>query len=174
MTSGSMTNSTTKYEPFELPNDQCVRMTRSEMSCCRMIMSLANNLQIAQEDLKKRLEIIPNGAARMKKLLEDLDTLFLDLRGTISDRQRKQLRNSAKDMVFQLVPKITSNGNRVMISIDEMKELTECAMEKCKSCADSGEEAKKCRLYQWLETNIPLDDYGDDLICPYAREEWGE
>lgn len=161
-----------KDKPFELPDDQCERLTRQEMACCRSIMTLASDLHFAKDDLKGRLETVPHGKERLNMILGGLDSLFRDILGTISDRQRRQLRNQAKDMTYQLVPKLTHSSNKVMIYVDEVKELVDCAREKCTGCVDTGEEARNCRLYKWLEANVPLDNYGDDLICPYARIDW--
>lgn len=163
-----------KGNPFELPDDQCERVTRTEMASCRTILLLASDLHHAQEDLKDRLKCVPYGERRLRMISGGIDSLFRDILGTITDKQRKQIRNQAKDLVMQAVPKLTASQNKVMVYLDDIKELTNCAMERCKRCADTGDEARKCRLYQWLETNIPLDDYGDNLICPYARIGWGD
>ena len=113
-----------KKKPFELPDEQCERLTRPEMAACRTIMTLVSDLEYAKEDLAK----------------------------------------AKAD---------SGNDRSVMIYIDDVKELVDCARERCKLCTMDGSECRQCRLYQWLETNIPLDDYGDDLICPYARRDWG-
>lgn len=161
-------------EPFEIPDSECERLTRPEMACCRSIMTLASDLHYAKDDLKKRLKTVPDGEQRMDAVCGEIDSLFRDILGTVSDRQRKQLRNQAKDLVMKAVPKLSAADNKVMIYIDEVKELVDCAREKCRICAKDGTECRSCRLYKWLETNIPLDDYGDDLICPYARRDWEE
>lgn len=163
-----------KKKPFELPDEQCERLTRPEMAACRTIMTLVSDLEYAKDDLRKRLECIPSGKERLNMLCGGIDSLFRDLLGTVSNRQRKQLRNQANDLVMKAVPKLSGNDRSVMIYIEDVKELVDCAREKCKLCTMDGSECRKCRLYQWLETNIPLDDYGDDLICPYARRDWGD
>ena len=163
-----------KKTPFELPDSECKRLTRPEMASLSMVMALASNLHFSKDDLKERLESIPGGTQRMNMLLGSVDSLFLDLIGTVCDRQRRQLRNQARDMKIQIVPTWKISNNKILIHKDEMKELVNCARYKCRQCADTGEEARKCRLYKWLEINVPLDDYGDDLICPYARVDWEE
>lgn len=163
-----------KDKPFELPESQCERLTRQEFACIRSIMVLASDLTLARDDLKKRLECVPSGQERLNMVLGGINSLFKDLIGTVTDRQRRQLRNQAKDMTLQIVPKLSRKDNRVMIYIDDVKELVNCAREKCTGCVDTDEEARHCRLYQWLEGNVPLDDYGDDLICPYASIDWRE
>ena len=162
------------YVPFELPDDECERLTRSEMKDVRMIFALSSELMYAREDLKKRMEQVPDGYERLVRVSDDILHLFQDILGTVCDRQRKQLQNAAKDMHFTLIPKFDLSGNKLMISLAEMRELTNCAREKCLNCVEDGQQAKKCRLYKWLETNVPLDDYGDDLLCPYATIDWGD
>lgn len=158
--------------PYKIPDEECERLRRPEMAACRTIMTLASDLHYAQDDLADRLDCIPYGKARLNMIVGGIDSLFTDLVGTISDKQRLQLLRQAQDLVMKAVPKMDMNNNKVMVYLDDIKELVECARAQCRQCADTGEEARKCRLYKWLEANIPLDDYGDDLICPYAREEW--
>lgn len=162
-----------KKAPFELPDKDCERLTRTEMHSVIVIMVLASDLHFAKEDLKKRLQSVPSGMERMNMVLGQIDSLFRDIIGTVSNKQRKQIRNQARDTVMKQVPKLSASGQNVMVHVDEIKELVECAREKCRMCVMDNEECRECRLYQWLEGNIPLDDYGDGLICPYAEEEWG-
>lgn len=157
---------------YELPDEDCERLTRVEMAACRNIMALASDLHFAKDDLKNRLACVPSGQARMNMLCGGIDSLFRDILGTVSDKQRKQLKNMARDLVMKAVPKLSSNGQQVMIYIDDVKELVDCARERCKLCVMDGNECRKCTLYKWLESNIPLDDYGDNLVCPYAGQHW--
>ena len=163
-----------KGKPYELPDDQCERLRRNEMIALRLLMSLVSEMEYVKEDLSERLECVPNGKARLNMMCGNAVSLFRDILGTVTDRQRRQLRNSAKDFKIKLVPALTPMGNNVMITLDEVMELTDCAREKCKMCAETGETCRKCRLYQWLEANIPLDDYGDGIMCPYANIDWGD
>ena len=157
---------------FELPDDQCERLTRGEMAACRNIMALTSDLYFARDDLKERLKCVPSGRERLNMICGGIDSLFRDILGTVTDRQRNQLRNQAKDLVMKAVPKLSANGRQVMIYVEDVRELVDCARERCKLCVMDGEECRKCRLYKWLEANIPLDDYGDNLVCPYAGQRW--
>ena len=163
-----------KGKPYILPEKDRERLKRSEMACCRYIMVLASDLHYAKDDIGERLSCVPSGKERLNMIVGGIDSLFTDLLGTITEGQRKQLLNQAKDLDMKAVPKMSVGNNKVMVYLDDIKELVECARERCKICANTDEEARKCRLYKWLETNIPLDDYGDGLLCPYATEDWGD
>lgn len=159
-------------ERFELPNEQCERLTRPEMNAVRMMLILASSMAYAKEDLCKRVKSVPDGTERMDKLLDDCSALFEDILGTVSDKQRKQLRNSAKDYEIRLVPKSTPWRTTIAVQKDDVIAITDCARERCKYCTLDGKDAQECHLYKLLEAYIPLDDYGDDIICPYAYAEW--
>lgn len=163
-----------KKEPFELPDDQCERVTKPEMVLINRILALSSDVNYAKDDLKKRLQCVPYGVERMNMIVGNINSLFLDIMGTVNDKQRRQIKNTANDYYMELRPRMASNGNRVWVSVDEIKELVNLAKEKCRSCAEDDNGARKCRLYQWLEANIPLEDYGDGLICPYATIDWKE
>ena len=160
-------------ERFELPDRDCIRMTRDEMASTRMVLVLASELHFAKDDLKKRLEVIPDGPERMETVVDECDSLFRDILGTVSDKQRKTLRNSANDYEIRLAPKMTPENFSMAVAKDDMTVLVNCAREKCKYCSLAGQEVAKCALYKLLETYIPLNDYGsDEIICPYAYQEW--
>jgi len=159
-------------QPFELPDDQCERLTRDEMSAVRMLLILSSEINYAKEDLQKRLAMIPNGKARMNMLAGNCTSLFKDVLGTISDKQRRTLRNSALDYDLKIVPKVNAGQTSIAVQKDDMTELVNCAREKCKYCTLSGLESRSCQLYKLLEAYIPLNDYGAEIICPYAYQEW--
>lgn len=159
-------------QPFELPDEQCERLTRNEMSAVRMLLILSSEMNYAKEDLQKIMGIVPNGKARMNMLVGNCTSLFKDVLGAMSDKQRKVLKNSALDYDLKIVPKVSAGQTSIAVQKDDMTELVNCAREKCKLCALSGLEAKNCKLYRLLEAYIPLDDYGAEIICPYAYQEW--
>lgn len=160
-------------QAFELPEDQCERLTRNEMASLRLVLVLASEVTYAKEDLSRRLGIVPNGKSRMNMVLGGINSLFKDLLGTVSDKQRKALRNSALDYEIRLVPKMTPESSSIAVQKQDMTEMIDCAREKCKFCTLDGEECRKCKLYKLLETIVPLDDYNSDIACPYAFEDWG-
>lgn len=158
---------------FELPEDECVRMTRDEMSATRMILIAASEMNYAKDDLKKRLATIPNGTERMTELTDGITDLFKDVMGTITDKQRRVLRNSAQDYEVHIVPKMMQEKSFIAVDKEDMTTLVNCAREKCKYCSMAGSDIRKCDLYNLLEAYVPLNDYGsDDIMCPYAYQEW--
>lgn len=163
-----------KGNPYKLPEKDRERLKRSEMACCKYIMLLTSDLHYAKDDIGERLSCVPLGKERMNMIVGGIDSLLTDLMGTVPHGQRRQLLNQSNDFVMKAVPKMSVGDGKVMVYLDDIKELVECARERCKICANTDEEARKCRLYKWLETNIPLDDYGDGLLCPYATEDWGD
>lgn len=157
---------------FELPDNECERATRDEMSAIRMLLIMSSNLAYAEDDLKKRLSIVPDGEARLKSVLEESTSLFQDILGTISDKQRRKLRNDANDYDVKLTPKFSADKTTMALSKQELMTLVNCAREKCKFCILNGRECEQCELYQMLITIIPLNDYGSDIVCPYVYQEW--
>lgn len=159
-------------ERFELPDNECERATRDEMSAIRMLLIMASNLGYAEEDLAKRLDIVPDGKERLKSVLKDSTELLQDILGTITDKQRRKLRNDALDYDVKLTPKIGVDKTTLAISKQELMTFVNCAREKCKYCTLDGYKCRACDLYQILETVIPLNDYGSDISCPYFYQEW--
>ena len=175
MTEGFMVKKHTvpdEYEPFVLPDRECVRVTRQEMNACKLMTSLVSVVAYAKDDLRERLELVPDGQHRMETALTVIDNLLRDLCGTINIRQAKQLLNAAKELEVRLVPRMSPDHTTIQLNKDEYQELIDCAREKCKFCTLDGEECRKCRLYQMLLDKVPLDHYGDDITCPYAFTEW--
>ena len=160
---------------FELPNEECIRATRDEMACIRIVLIASSELNYAREDLKQRLSIVPDGNERMNRLADEMTELFKDILGTISDKQRRTLRNSANDYEMRLVPKMTPGFSGLSFTKDDVKTLVSAAREKCKFCTLAGREIHDCDLYGILETYIPLDNYGnEEIVCPYNYQEWAD
>jgi hypothetical protein len=160
-------------EPFELPDDQCERLTRDEMQAMQMLMSSLSNVRYAKEDLQRRLGTFPGGIGRMNMLIGQFESLFRDLCGTVSDKQRKHLRGVCNDMEVRLVPKLTGRRTSLLLTPEEGKELVTFAQAQCVDCLKETEEAKRCKLCQLLTTVVPLNNY-DGILCPYSRAEWEE
>ena len=159
-------------EAFVLPEKSCERLTRTEMNAVKLTISLTSVVNYAREDLVKKLEVIPDGIARMNAVTNDLNELLQDILGTVSYKQSKQLLNDAKDLEIRLVPKMTSDNASVLFKRDEFESLINCAREKCKFCTEDGRSCERCDLYRILEAKVPLEDYGDGIACPYAYTEW--
>ena len=110
MTEGFMVKKHTvpdEYEPFVLPDRECVRVTRQEMNACKLMTSLVSVVAYAKDDLRERLELVPDGQHRMETALTVIDNLLRDLCGTINIRQAKQLLNAAKELEVRLVPRMS-------------------------------------------------------------------
>ena len=159
-------------KPLKLPDEDCERLTRSQMILVQRILAFNSDLAYAKEDLAKRMESIPHGKERLNMLVGGAESLFRDLLGTISYKQRRQIRNTAKDYVMVLQPKLTPGNTRISLANEDFRELVEMARYKCRNCAEDGEGARKCPLYQWMEANVPLEDYGSGLVCPYYTIGW--
>lgn len=161
-------------EQFVLPDSECERVTRQEMNACKFLTTLVSVTAYAKDDLKKRLETIPDGLARMDEALENIDSILRDICGTVNTRQAKQLLNASKELEVRLVPKFCPDHTMLQMGKEEYKDLIDCAREKCKFCTEDGDSCHDCRLYGILIERIPLDDYGDGITCPYAYTEWEE
>lgn len=161
-------------EPYMLPEEDCERLNRIEMQSVRMMLAALSVAAYAEKDLNKRLECVPAGNQRMKMAEGSLRSVINDLVGTISRSQCKQIYGTMKDFEMRLLPKLTPGSTNVLMTKEQGMELMDCARWQCHSCVKDGEEARRCKLYQLLESTTPMDDYGDGLVCPYALAEWEE
>lgn len=152
--------------------EDAVRLNRAEKIGMIMLAYSATIVDDLQHEIGKRLEMVPDGAERMKKLSEETDALLNELRLTIPVNQRMSLQNTAQDYEIHLVPKATPSETSVVMQKEEFKELVDLARVKCRECTDDDETCKKCRLYQLLTVILPLDDYENGLLCPYNMGEW--
>lgn len=160
--------------PFELPDDQCERLTRTEMHSVQWLLNAVSTLRYAETDLMKRLECVPSGNQRLRLCIGQLGSLLRDVLGTVSDKQRRQLRNTANDMEIRLVPKMTSQTVSVVLDEKTAKELVEAAQAKCHwECVPDLDESRDCELCRILETVVPLESY-ESVSYPYWRAEWEE
>lgn len=160
---------------LELSEDQRTRFTRSEMSVVRALLPLLSYCHHGEHDLEARLKDgrINHGWWRYRSALGSLEAIVLDVLATATKAQTRQVLNTTVDMAVHIVPKTTPIGQNVVMDLQTAKFLTDCAQEKCKMCTEDGESCKQCKLYQVMEATIPLDDYGNGLLCPYSRAEWG-
>ena len=159
-------------DPYMLPEEQCERLVRTEMNAVRMMLAALSCAGYAQEDLKDRLECVPDGNRRMRMAVGAMKSVINDLIGTITSAQARQIYGVMKDFEMRLLPKATPGSTSVVMTKEEGMALVDCAQWQCRSCVKDGEEARKCKLYQILESTTPLDDYGDGFVCPYALAEW--
>ena len=160
-------------EYFQLPEDQTVRMFRNEFTAMKWLYSALNSMLCGSEDLKERLKMIPDGAERFRKTLDDMTALVNDLTGTMPEKQKQKVRTFMRDNEFRIVPKWTAKDVKVVLEKDDAKMLFDAAMEaKCGPCLMDGEECKKCKLYNMLIAETPLKSYGTGALCPYNLATW--
>ena len=161
-----------KRVPYSLPDDQCERLNRREMNAMIMLLAHLSSAAYAEKDLEHRFECIPNGKQRFRLVLGGLRAICDDLAGTISPAQCKTLYGTMKDNELRIVPKLTSGSPNLIMSKDQAKELMDAAREKCRMCTEDGESCRQCGLYQIMEALVPMENYGNGLMCPYSLAEW--
>ena len=159
-------------EPISLPDEECRRLVRSEMTAVRMLLAGLSTVGYANEDLGEVLKMIPNGKRRLKLGLGQLNAVMSDMIGVISKPQCRQIWGTMKDYEMRLVPKLAPLSKNVLMTFDEGKDLMDMARERCHSCIEDGESCRKCRLYQILEATTPLEEWTDSMICPYSLATW--
>lgn len=155
-----------------LEESDCVRLNRGEFEAVRCLLGAVNYAVHANEDLHKRLAIIPGGQQRMLDTLQALRDIADDVIGTVPRGQCKQIRNTMMDMEIRMTPKLAPMSRNVILEKDTAKELIDIAMERCRGCVEGPEEGRKCALYQVLEGFLPLDSYDNGMLCPYSVSEW--
>lgn len=150
----------------------CERMTRHEFQAVQSLLGAVSYIADASEDLQKRLECIPAGKKRMAMAKGAVTAIANDIIGTMTVSQCRQMQNVMKDMDMRIVPKMTPKITNVIMSKENAMVLIDSAKARCALCTAGGDEIRRCPLYQVLEAIVPLEDYGDGLICPYVLAEW--
>jgi len=161
-------------QPYKLPDADCERLMRSELTAVRMLLAAMSTAAYAEEDLQDRLECVPYGRQRMRLAVGSLRAICDDVIGTISVSQCKQIYGTMRDFEMRLLPKLTPGSTNIIMTKEQGKDLLDCARWACHACVKDGESCRECRLYKILEATTPLDDYGDGMLCPYALAEWKE
>ena len=93
--------------PYQLPEKDCERLKRSEMQAVRMCLAVVSVAAYAKDDLKDRLDCVPDGNRRMRLAVGLLKAVVDDLIGTVSAQQARQLYGTMKDYNMCLLPKLT-------------------------------------------------------------------
>lgn len=157
-----------------LPEEECERMSRAEFNAVRAMLIVVSFCIEAKADLQHRLELIPHGKRRMNMTLGAINAIMNDIIGTVTRAQAQQIRNTMTDMEVKITPKLMPIGQTVLMDLETAKDLTDCAREKCRICAEDGVSCRECKLYKVMEATTPLEDYGNDLLCPYNLADWEE
>lgn len=150
----------------------CERMSRSEIEAMRGLLGAVSYTATAKENLQKRLGAFKHGKQRMAMALGALKALADDLIGTMPVGQCKQIRNTMKDMEIRIVPRMMPMSQNVILDKDIAKGLIDIAQQQCRDCVEDAVSCRKCSLYKVLESAVPVDNYDDSLVCPYAISEW--
>ena len=158
---------------YQLPEDQCERLMRPEMSALKWCFAALNSVTYGQDDLAARLKKIPNGTRRWNLMLGQLRALLNDIIGTVPVKQCQNIKNTMNDMELRLVPKTSQMPHNAVVSVDDLTYIVKAAKKSiCTSCTLMDGECRTCELYKILETISPLEDYGSGMICPYMKEDW--
>lgn len=149
------------------------RFVNKEFTLLKRATAFISDLLYMKDDLAPRLQLVEDGPQRMNKVLDDISGLVKDVLATGPESQKKQLSNTIKDYKIELVPKLAPGSSNVLMTKEQAKKLIDIAQEKCKSCVEGSEDAKRCALYQVLEITALTDSY-DSLLCPYSRATWAD
>lgn len=153
--------------------EDAVRLTRNEKIAMMWMYQVATVLCELPKDLRGRIEMIPDGSARIEWLTKEVESLVDDLRVTIPEAQRLSLNNTAHDCEMRLAPKATPNETTVVIQKEEFRSLVDFARIQCLQCTETDTDCEKtCDLYKLLTVILPLDDYHSTFLCPYNLGEW--
>lgn len=155
-----------------LEEEDCIRLNRGEFEAVRCLLGAVNYAAHANDDLQKRLMIIPGGQQRMTDTLQDLRDITDDVIGTVPRGQCRQLKNTMGDMEIRMTPKLAPMSRNIVLDKDIAKDLIDIAMERCRGCVEDERSCRKCALYRVLESFLPMEDYENSLLCPYSRAEW--
>ena len=147
-------------------------MTRSEKESMRFLMNSVSCLQDAKEELGERISRIDGGKEVMDRVAEESLWILEEVRKTIPEEERAKLQRTSCDYEMRMTPKSLPLKYSVVVEKEDFRTLVDAAQVKCTECADTAEECRKCRLYQWLVRNLPLDSYDGTFLCPYNEREW--
>ena len=158
---------------YQLPDEDCERLTRFEMQSVRWIMAALNILVNAEKPMADRLDCIPEGRRRFRLMLGQLRAVCNDLIGTTPREQCKQIQGVMKDMQLNLIPKLAPGSEKVVMDPKDLAYLIHHAQrdeELCQTCVKDGNECRKCKMYKMLVAVAPLPDYGSGMMCPYSGD----
>ena len=142
------------------------------MEMMKRLAAFLSELLFLKDDMK-RLNDIEDGNNRLEKIIDETARLTKDLLNTAPDNQRKQFSRSISDYKIELVPRLTPNSQNILMTKTQAKALVDLAQEKCKSCVESSESAKKCPIYKMMEITALPDRY-DTMLCPFSLAEWAD
>lgn len=147
-------------------------LTRDEKTCMLYLTNTVSAMMDAGDMLKERCERAGIPPERMKQMLDDALEILKLTRLTIPEKQRLNLLNIAKDYQLRLVPVATPSKTNVVVGKEDFRALIDAAQVKCQDCTETGEDGKKCPLFELLTVVLPLDHYERRGLCPYNNLRW--
>jgi hypothetical protein len=149
------------------------RFVNKEFSALKRLTAFISDLLYAKEDLNERLDEIADGQKRIDEALDLTTQIVKDILATGPESQKKQLYNTIKDYKIELIPLLSSGSSNIIMSKTHVKNLIDIAKEKCSTCVENPQNAKRCALYKILEVTALPDSY-ETLLCPYSTATWAE
>ena len=160
-------------ERFAIPSrDDAWDVTRQEKMSILFLMNTVSAMMDSREELRDRVSRIDGGQELMDTMCEVSEKLLTEIRMTIPTSQRHNINNISKDMEMRMKPKQTPSETTVLMDKESFRTLVDAAQAKCRDCADTPEEGKKCELFKLLTVIVPLDRYDGTLLCPYNEIGW--
>lgn len=159
---------------YQLPDEQCERLNKQEMTALRWLIAAENSASHAKKDLEKRLECIPEGKRRFQMMHGQLLAIVNDLIGTTPAKQCKQVQNTMEDMKLSMIPKLTPDTDKVIMNAVDLAYIVFHAQKDealCMTCVRDDTECRSCEFYQILSAIAPRQDWGSSLMCPY-NSDW--
>ena len=163
-----------KADWYQLPEEQCERLTRQEFGAVLRLYTLLSDAVHFENDMGRRLECVPNGKKRMRLLLGQIRSIVNDITGTIPVAQCRRIMSTMNDYESRLVPKFTPSKTNVLLDKEQARTLVDFARVECRECVRDSEECRSCKLYELLVAVVPCDNYGNTFLCPYNHSEWGD
>lgn len=147
-------------------------VTRHEKMSVLFLMNTVSAMMDGREELRDRLSRIDGGQEMMDTMCSTAEKLLTEIRRTIPTAQRHNINNISRDMEMRMVPKATPSKTTVLVQKEEFRTLVDAAQAKCRDCADTPEEGRKCELFKLLTVIVPLDRYDGTMLCPYNELGW--
>ena len=150
-------------------------LTSGEKAEMLFFVNAVSLIHDANDRLKNRIAMVENGPERIKRIADESYQLLEDIRVTIPEKQRRNLRNISMDMEIRMVPKMSPKHSNVIMTEDNFRELVNAARAKCKECTlDEDECQTLCDLFELLAAILPISEYKSGFLCPYNLANWGD
>lgn len=127
------------------------RLNVEELNDLFVIFASQAGLQRAQERMKDRLAMIPNGSADIAMICNALDKLAENLLITVPEEKRLQLDRNLRNMRHEIhfVPPVKESKDQVVLFSDDLDALVDSAIDhRCLFCTDN---CNKCALGKALD-----------------------